>query len=578
MKYHCHPVKNQLNMTISKGLKRLLTCLITMTFPMLFLSSCKQGEQRDSTPGGTPFLWENANVYFLLTDRFSNGNPDNDIQFDRTGETAPMRGFLGGDLAGVISKIEEGYFDSLGITALWTTPWFEQNHGSTDEGTGVTYGYHGYWTRDWTCLDPNFGTEEELAILIETAHAHGIRVVMDVIMNHTGPVTPQDPVWPAAWVRTGPPCGFKSYESTVFCTLVENLPDIRTGSDQPVDLPPALLEKWDKESRLDQEVSELDLFFQRTGFPRAPKYYIIKWLTDFIRKYGIDGYRLDTAKHIEEGVWKELYGEAVRAFRDWKREHPDQVLDDNEFYMVAEVYNYNISSGRFFDFGDREVDFYDQDIHSMINFEFKYNATQDYETLFSSYSDILGTTLKGHGVLNYLTSHDDGDPFDKERQKPMEAGTKLLLSPGACQVYYGDESCRELVIPGTVGDATLRGPMNWEEIEGKASGNGFSTGKVLDHYRKLGQFRRDHPSVGAGIHSMISRDPYLFSRRYTCDTYTDRVLVGLDLEKASKRLPVTGVFEDGTTLYDYYSGREAVVKKGHVTIQSEETIVLLGMK
>ena len=83
-------------------------------------------------------------------------------------------------------KIEEGYFDALGINAIWTTPWFEQVHGGTDEGTGLTYAFHGYWISDWTSMDPNVGTEAELEKLVETAHAHGIRVVMDVIMNHCG--------------------------------------------------------------------------------------------------------------------------------------------------------------------------------------------------------------------------------------------------------------------------------------------------------------------------------------------------------------------------------------------------------
>jgi alpha-amylase len=557
---------------------RKISCLISLAVLFLAARSCIQTSGSGREPAEAAFVWENANLYFLLTDRFQNGDPGNDVNFNRTGKTALKRDFQGGDLRGVISRIEEGYFDALGITALWVTPWFEQIHGSTDEGTGITYGYHGYWPADWTSLDPNFGTPEELASLVETAHAHGIRIIMDVIINHTGPVTEADPLWPVEWVRSGPPCTFRSYGTTVPCTLVENLPDIRTGSDEPVELPPSLMAKWEMEGRLNEELAELDAFFGRTGFPRAPRYYIIKWLTDYIRKYGIDGYRLDTAKHIEEWVWKELYAEAEEAFREWKQQHPDKVLDDNEFYMVAEVYGYGISSGRIFDYGDRKVDFFAQSIHSLINFEFKVSATQDYEKLFSRYSRILHTALKGKGVLNYLTSHDDGSPFDKERLKPMEAGTKLLLAPGACQIYYGDESCRQLIIPGTAGDATLRGPMNWEEIANNATRNGYKTGDVMEHYRKLGRFRRDHPSVGAGTHTMVSQNPYLFSREYSKGDYSDRVLVGLELAPGKKRLPAGKTFEDGTELYDYYSGTYATVRHGYVTIDSEEATVLLGQK
>jgi alpha-amylase len=543
---------------------------------MTFFNACRPASISDVAPCEAPFLWDNANIYFLLTDRFNNGDPTNDVNFDRTDPTAKLRGFEGGDIRGVTEKIEEGYFDSLGITALWMTPWFEQIHGGTDEGTGKTYGFHGYWISDWTSMDPNFGTEEDLAKLVETAHAHGIRVVMDVIINHTGPVTATDPVWPEEWVRTSPQCTYQDYQSTVTCTLVKNLPDIRTESNQEVELPPQLLEKWAKEGRLEKEMAGLDAFFERTGYPRAPRYYLIKWLTDFIRKYGIDGYRLDTAKHIEEEIWSELGKEAQAAYDEWKQLHPGKALDDNDFYMVAEVYGYGISGGRMYDFGDRQVDFFDQEIDAMINFEFKESAKMDYEALFSSYSDQLQGPLKGVGVLNYLSSHDDGGPFDKERVKPLEAGTKLLLSPGASQLYYGDESVRELVIPGTFGDATLRSLMNWEEIESNTIRNGLPISEVMLHYQKLGQFRRDHPSVGAGVHKMLSKSPYIFSRTYQTEAYSDRVVAGLDLEPGEKRIELNGQFEEGTVLKDYYSGEEVTVKGGEVTVNSPFEIVLLG--
>jgi len=561
------------------GMKKLLILFMSAgAMATGILNSCTPANAGRENVAEVPFVWGNANIYFLLTDRFNNGDPSNDVNFDRTKQSGKLRGFEGGDIQGVIQKIEEGYFEKLGITALWLTPWFEQIHGGTDEGTGMTYAYHGYWPTDWTSLDPNFGTEEDLAKLVETAHAHGIRIVMDVIINHTGPVTPEDPVWPAEWVRTSPPCSFRSYKTTVPCTLVENLPDIRSESTSPVELPAQLLEKWEKEGRLETELSELDVFFERSSYPRAPRYYIIKWLSDYIRKYGIDGFRLDTAKHIEEEVWKELGKEARAAFEAWKKEHPEKVLDDQDFFMVGEVYGYGISAGRYYSFGDREVDYFAHGIQSMINFEFKESASFSYEALFSSYSDKLNGELKGYSVLNYISSHDDGGPFDQERKKALEAGTKLLLCPGASQVYYGDESSRELIIPGTQGDATLRGTMNWEEMNSNLSRGGFAIRDVLEHYRKLGQFRRDHPSVGAGTHQMISRKPYLFSRSYEAGEYRDRVVVGLDLKTGEKNISVTGIFKDETELYDYYSGNYVSVKEGYVTLHSEYNLVLLGRK
>ena len=171
----------------------------------------------------TPFVWDGANLYFLLTDRFNNADMLNDMNFDRTNETGVLRGFSGGDIKGITEKINEGYFTDLGINAIWMTPLVEQIHGSTDEGTGVSYGYHGYWTRDWTALDPNFGTMEDLKELVLTAHNKGIRIVLDAVINHTGPVTEIDSVWPEEWVRTEPKCTYQSYETAVNCTLVENV-------------------------------------------------------------------------------------------------------------------------------------------------------------------------------------------------------------------------------------------------------------------------------------------------------------------------------------------------------------------
>jgi len=436
-----------------------------------FLSCTKQVNKQDSPEpkdlyADTPFIWENANLYFLMTDRFNNGDPSNDVNFDRTLPTAPLRGFEGGDIKGITQKIKDGYFQDLGINAIWFTPVVEQIHGGTDEGTGFTYAFHGYWTKDWTALDPNFGTMADLAELVSLAHSEGIRIIMDAVINHTGPVTNQDPVWPNDWVRTSPKCEFNSYETAVKCALVENLPDILTESNENISLPEELVNKWKAEGRYEQELAELDAFFERTGYPRAPRFYIIKWLSDFVRDFGIDGFRADTVRHIEEEVWAEFKAECEQAFSFWKQNNPDKILDNNGFYMVGEVYDYEIiSSGKFFDFGDVKVNYYDHGFDSMINFQFKKSAQGSYESIFSTYSDTLNNPDSGFQVLNYLTSHDDSSPYDKERNKPYETATKLLLSAGTAQIYYGDESARNLIVEGTQGDATLRSKMNWGDIE-----------------------------------------------------------------------------------------------------------------
>ncbi len=451
------------------------------------------------------------------------------------------------------------------------TPIVEQIHGGTDEGTGVTYGYHGYWAKDWTAIDPNFGTKEDLKELVEAAHAKGIRVILDAVINHTGPVTEKDPVWPDDWVRTEPQCQYSNYENTITCTLVKNLPDIKTESNEEVELPPQLVEKWKAEGRYDQEVAELDEFFKRTGHPRAPRFYIMKWLTDYITDYGIDGYRCDTVKHTEETVWQEFKKECDYAFAEYKKSNPTKVLDDNDFYLVGEVYNYGISGGKFFDFGDKKVNYFDDMFSQQINFEFKWNAKElQYETLFRKYDHKLNNDLKGYSVLNYLSSHDDGSPFDPNREKPFETATKLLLSPGASQVYYGDEMARLLVVEEAVGDANLRSIMNWDDMNAQQ--------EILNHWYKLGQFRRNHPAVGAGKHNMISEQPYTFLRTYSNEDYKDEVVVALDLLEGENTIDVSTVFNNGDEVLDYYSGQKMIVKDGKVISNSKHKIILLEKK
>jgi len=546
-----------------------------ITLSVLLATTLAVGQAKKTTKvkaEKAPFVWEGANLYFLMTDRFNNGDKSNDVNYNRTKTPGKLRGFEGGDLKGIIQKIEDGYFTKLGINVIWFTPIVEQIHDGVDEGTGLSYGFHGYWTRDWTALDPNFGTKKDLAELVKKAHAKGIRIMLDGVINHTGPVTPEDTVWPEGWVRTGPQCQYSNFENTTACTLVANLPDVKTESNVAVELPPFLVEKWKAEGRYDKEVASLDAFFKRTGYPRTPKYYIIKWLTDYITDYGIDGYRADTVKHTDESVWADFKTQCDFAFAQWKKNNPTKVLDNNPFYTIAEVYNYNISNGQIFDFGDKKVNYYENGFTAMINFEFKSDAQKDYSALFSKYSDLLNSQLKGHSVLNYLSSHDDGGPFDAKRIKSIESGTKLLLSPGISQVYYGDESARSLVVEGTQGDATLRSLMNWNDVK-----TNTETQKVLLHWQKLGQFRKNHPSVGAGVNTEISSKPYVCSRTFAKGMYSDAVVIGLDLAKGKKEIPVGSAFKEGAKIKDAYSGKTATVLKGKVTVDSEFDIVLLEL-
>ncbi|MXV37253.1 alpha-amylase [Flavobacteriaceae bacterium Ap0902] len=529
-------------------------------------NTSKVATQEAKEPQVNNFEWKAANVYFLLTDRFHNGDTSNDITLNRTKPTGKLRGFEGGDLRGVIHKLESNYFSELGVNAIWLTPIVEQIHEATNEGSGNTYGYHGYWTRDWTALDPNFGTQEDLKELVDLAHAQGIRIMLDAVINHTGPVTDVDTVWPSDWVRTEPPCDYQDYNSTVNCTLVKNLPDIKTESIKDVELPPFLIEKWKKEGRYEQEITSLNAFFEETGYPRAPKYYIMKWLADYITEFGIDGYRVDTVKHTEPEVWLEFAEICQATFDSYNKNNPDKFMGTEDFFLVGEVYGYGISQKQNYHFPDCQVNYFENGFPALINFDFRSDASKDFEDLFSYYSSTLNDDLKNVTIMNYISSHDDAHPFDKERENTYEAGTKLLLTPGISQIYYGDESARSLIIEETVGDATLRSNMNWDRLE-----NNLENKSLLMHYQKLGKFRANHPAIGAGTHQMISKSPYWFSRQYK----NDLVIVGLDLETGNKQVAMKGLFKEGEKLRDAYSGVVTRVKNGKVSLSTDYSIVLL---
>lgn len=536
----------------------------------VFCLGCNTGEMARDESSPSYFTWDAATIYFLLTDRFHNGDTSNDYEHSPDSPPAHLRGYMGGDFAGITQKIGEGYFEALGVDAIWISPVVEQIASGTDEGTGYSYAFHGYWASDWTAVNPIFGTAAELRTLVKTAHSHGLRVLLDVVINHTGPVTDTDPVWPTTWVKTAPTCTYVDAATTINCTLVDNLPDIRTENrTAEVDLPPALIRKWKEEGRYDAEVKELDAFFAETGYPRSAYHHIIKWVVDMIKDFGFDGFRVDTVKHTEDYVWADLWQAASTAWEAWKAGHPDEAIDDAPFYMVGEVYGYYIGGGRMYDYGDRQVDFFKDGFHSMINFDFKYDALRPLPEVYARYDSLLHGPLAGKSVVNYISSHDDASPLDKMRETPMSSATQLLLAPGASQIYYGDETARILDDTLATGDAKLRSFMNWADLESGA------TNEVVNHWRNIGLFRQRHPSVGAGRHHTLQDSSFVFARTYTDGSYGDTVVIAMDRPQGSDNIPVGNYFAEGSTVRCAYTGQLAQVVDGYVTIPTTATLALL---
>jgi alpha-amylase len=240
--------------------------------------------------------------------------------------------------------------------------------------------------------------------------------------------------------------------------------------------------------------------------------------------------------------------------------------------MMGEVYGYGVGPTRAYDFGDRTVDYYAFGFDGLINFGFKSDAARDPDSVFTRYAATLDTgALRGVAILNYVSSHDDGSPYDRDRRDPLGAGTRLLLAPGGAQIYYGDELARPLTVAGAAGDANLRSTMNWADLA-----SGGATADVLRHWRRLGRFRRAHPAVGAGAHRRLQTEPYVFSRTLEMDGRVDRVVVAIDQGEGAKTIPVGGVFADGTVLVDAYSGVRGRVASGTVSLTTPFGLVLLG--
>lgn len=521
-------------------------------------------------------FWKSATVYFLLPDRFKNADSTNDYAYGKTEQPATLRGFLGGDLRGVIQQLENGYFSDLGVDAIWMTPVFEQIHG-VDTSSGNTYAYHGYWPKDFTRLDANFGSDADFRELVTLAHRKGIRILFDVIINHTGPQTAIDPAWPDDWVRTRPLCNWTSFSQNTQCALATSLTDMRTDSQKAVALPQWLKDKWQKEGRLTREMTELDEYFSRTGHPRLPKYYLIKWLTDWVSEYGLDGFRVDTAKHVEPDVWAELKTESERALADWRARNPQRITPDEPFYMIGEVMNWGllgfknaVESTAEYDFGDKRINYFDYDFDGLINMGFVAHLEKSAADLFSDYSAALNRSpMTPYGVLNYIASHDDPDSFDRARQQPYQTAFKLLMAPGGAQIYYGDELARPLLVSDTVGDASLRAPMNWADLALPG------TQQLLAHWQKLGQFRQQYRAIGAGKHQVISQNPFTFAR--VLHGYPS-VVVAESLPIGQKRINLGGYFAEGTWLKDHYSGQVAQVQGGAVQLDTAFSYALLAQK
>lgn len=493
--------------------------------------------ERAETDTSASFDWHNATVYFVLTDRFENGDPSNDQSYGRHKDSmAEIGTFHGGDLRGLTNKLD--YLQQLGVNALWISAPFEQIHGWVGGGTKGDfphYAYHGYYTQDWTNLDANMGNEADLQALVDSAHQRGIRILFDVVMNHTGyatladmqeyqfgalylsgdelkktlgdrwsdwkPAAGQtwhsfndyinfsdktgwDKWWGKNWIRTD----IGDYDNPGFDDLTMSLaflPDIKTESTTASGLPVFYKNKPDTHAKA------ID------GF--TPRDYLTHWLSQWVRDYGIDGFRVDTAKHVELPAWQQLKTEASAALREWKKANPDKALDDKPFWMTGEAWGHGVM----------QSDYYRHGFDAMINFDYQEQAAKAVDCLaqMDTTWQQMADKLQDFNVLSYLSSHDTR----LFREGGDKAAELLLLAPGAVQIFYGDESSRPFGATGSDPLQGTRSDMNWQDVSGKSAAS-------VAHWQRLGQFRARHPAIGAGKQTTLSlKQGYGFVREHGDD-------------------------------------------------------------
>ena len=566
-----------------------------------------------------PFTWDNVNAYFVLTDRFYNGDETNDHSYSRKNGLSGdenVATFHGGDLAGLTQKLD--YFDKLGVNAIWITAPYEQAHGWVS-GKGQKfphYAFHGYYTLDWSSMDQNMGTVEELRTFVNACHSKGIRVIMDIVMNHVGYNNTQDMVtfkhgytehtdgwlekalnpqtgnvewfandtvkwdndlwdisWFGPWIRS-----FGYTSGSEYGGSCGGLPDVKTELTSSVGIAPVHNTKWNsvdtaeyKASYYNPSVADTDWLSingnYRTDMNVAPADYQVAWLSAWVREVGIDGFRCDTAKHVEPFRWGQLKDACTAALEAWRNDSTKSKLYngvdtgaadwDESFWMTGECFGWTAiggSGGEYYGTGKFD---------SMINFSYNGSQGGGTSSSYPSSSDwdkylSINTAKKDddnngnlNNVLTYLSSHDTKlcRPSDA-----MAQGTMFTLLPGGIQIYYGDESSRPQAYLGC-GDTDMmtRGDMNWDEIEGSKKAQ-------VAHWGKVGNFRKYNPAVGAGVGSGTKRT-------YSGAAGENKVAIGID----GTSVDVKELFADGTTVYNWYDGTSAKVSGGKVTFAGGTT-------
>jgi pullulanase-type alpha-1,6-glucosidase len=489
--------------------------------------------------------------YFLMADRFANGDKSNDaggLTGDRlsTGLDPTDKGFYhGGDLAGVMQKLD--YIKSLGTTSIWLTPSFK-NRPVQGEGANVSAGYHGYWITDFTQIDPHLGTNADMQKLIDLAHGKGMKVFFDIITNHTADVIAYQSGQYGYIPKSASP--YKDAAGNVFDdkqyaggdvfpsldrnTSFPNVPIFKTPADATVKQPawlndPTLYHNRGDSTFAGESAEYGDFVGLDDLFTEQPK--VRDGMIDVYKTWaelGIDGFRIDTVKHVNLEFWQK-FSPAILAAAKAK--------GTKDFFMFGEVFDADpkfmstyttkgaLQATLDFGFQQNAVAFAQGKPSTQLR---DFYANDDYYTDADSNAYQLPTFLGNHDMGRVGTFLKQAGASGSELlQRDKLAHSLMFLTRGQPVIYYGDEQG----FTGAGGDKDARQDMfatktaDYTDDE-VVDGTGTTTigskdrfdvnAPMYQHIAALQKLRAQYPALADGtqVHRYSSNAGglYAFSR------------------------------------------------------------------
>ena len=456
------------------------------------------------------FDWDEAVIYFAVTDRFFDGDASNNDAYGVGDYNVGEKGgssYHGGDFAGLNQKLD--YLKDLGVNTIWITPIVEnitedQHDNETDT---ATYGYHGYWASDFTKLNKHLGTEQQFKALLDAAHSKGMKIMVDVVLNHAG-------------------YGTEDYFNSILTDADGNSISMIRDSSNTISGD----DKYDSLSDLPDFVTE----------NKAVTDQLVAWQTGWMSKYSIDYYRVDTVKHVETTTWAAFKNSLTKVNPDFKMigEYSGAGYANN----AGELGTGTMDALLDFDFNDFAQNFVTGNISSVENsLQKRNNAINN--------TSVMGSFLSSHDedTLQYKLVNESKISEEEAYNLMKVAATLQITAKGQPVLYYGEE-----IGQGGANNwplQTNRRDFDWTELEKqKADSN-----SIYNHYKTMLAIRNAYTDVFArGNRSTVAvsdADGYeVVSRSYGNST----LYVGMNVKEAEKEVVIPVAESAGTVLKNLY--------------------------